>query len=109
MIFERNHPLLHNEVDKMSDGEFQLLQNYIATQAQKRNQKTEIPGEIETDIYYMSTLIDGVCFILEDVCDYFATRKDDLKLHDFDRNGRKIDDIQDVIWNIKSTLSKWVE
>lgn len=104
-----NHPLIYNEVEKMSDGEFQLLQNYISTQAQKRNQKVEIPVEIETDIYYISSLIGGICFILEDVCDYFAIRKDDLKLHDFDRNGRKVYVVRDVIWNIKSTLSKWVD
>ena len=109
MNFETNHPLLHNEIDNLSDGEFQLLQNYIAMQAQKRNQKVDIPGEIETDIYYISSLVDGICFILEDVCDYFATPKDDLKLLDFDRNGRKIDVVQNVIWNIKSTLSEWVD
>ena len=108
MKFVTNHPLIHNEVEKMSDEEFQLLQNYIATQAQKRNQKVEIPVDTEIDMYYISSLIGGICFILEDVCDYFATKKDDLKLHDFDRNGRKVDVVQDVIWNIKSTLSKWV-
>ena len=91
MNFEAKHPLIDKEIQALSDNEFRLFQNYIDMQAKKR----KLSEHMSLDL--------GV-----DVCDYFATDKDSLKLIDFDRNGRKIDIVQDVIWNIRSSLSKWV-
>lgn len=109
MNFETKHPLIDKEIKNLSDNEFRLLQNYIDTQAEKRNLSEHTPFDLGVDLNYVISLAEGIGFILEDVCDYFATDKDSLKLIDFDRNGRKVDIVQDVIWNIRSSLSKWVK
>lgn len=109
MSFETNHPLIDKEIKNLPDNEFRLLQNYIAMQAAKRKLSEHTPLDLGVDLNYINSLAEGIGFILEDVCDYFATEKDSLKLIDFDRNGRKIDIVQDVIWNIRSSLSKWVQ
>ena len=108
MNFEAKHPLIDKEIQALSDNEFRLFQNYIDMQAKKRKLSEHMSLDLGVDLNYINSLAEGIGFILEDVCDYFATDKDSLKLIDFDRNGRKIDIVQDVIWNIRSSLSKWV-
>lgn len=108
MNFETKHPLIDKEIQALSDNEFRLFQNYIDMQAKKRKLSEHMSLDLGVDLNYINSLAEGIGFILEDVCDYFATDKDSLKLIDFDRNGRKIDIVQDVIWNIRSSLSKWV-